>query len=177
MHRTFMAALVAFGLAPMAGAAQPQQPQSTPAAQAGAHQITFRGCVTPGVDKGSYVMTNIVESPSAAGATMPEVAHGRRILYWLDNDAEVKQHIGEMVEVNGEFTELEKSEIELKAGPQKDGGLVVEFETPGKDVKAPNATVGTAVGTAGRVVPETNDIPTFLAHIDVKSVKAMGKCK
>jgi hypothetical protein len=55
--------------------------------------------------------------------------------------------------------------------------LVVEFEGPGKDVKASNSTVGPAVGTAGRVVPEKNDVPTYLAHINVKEVKLMGECK
>ena len=34
--------------------------------------------------------------------------------------------------MRGKFQKLEKSEIELKAGPQKDGGLIVEFEGPGK---------------------------------------------
>ena len=164
MHRLFIAAGVAVGLSSVAATAQQ-------------NQIAFHGCVTPGVDAGSYVMTNLMEMPEPGGSTMPEVEHGRRILYWLDNDDDVKKHIGGMVEVRGEFTKLEKSEIELKAGRQKDGGLIVEFEVPGKDVRASNAAVGAAVGTAGRVDAEKNDIPTFLAHIDVKSVKAMGACK
>ena len=165
MHRSLIAAVIAVGLSSVAVGAQQK------------NQTIFHGCVMPGIDAGSYVMTNVMEMPGPGGSTMPEVAHGRRILYWLDNDSEVKKHIGEMVEVRGEFTELEKSEIELKPGRQKDGGLIVEFEGPGKDVKASNADVGAAVGTAGRVAADRNDIPTFLARIAVKAVKAMGACK
>ena len=169
MSRSLIALALVLAVVPAASASQ--QANSTK------QQITFHGCVTPGVDTGTYVMTDVMAVPGPGGATMPEVAHGRRVLFWLHNDDDLKTHMGRMVEVRGEFRDLEKSEIELKAGPQKDGGLVVEFEGPGKDVRASNDTVGIAVGTAGRVVPEKNDVPTYLAHINVEEVKLMGECK
>ena len=169
MSRSLIALAVALAVVPAAAASQ--QANSTN------REITFHGCVMPGTDRGTYVVTQVMEMPGPGGATMPEVAHGRRVLFWLHKDDDVKKHIGHMVEVRGEFRDLEKSEIELKPGPQKEGGLVVEFEGPGKDVTASNSTVGPAVGTAGRVVPEKNDVPTYLAHINVKEVKLMGECK
>jgi len=83
-----------------------------------------------------------------------------------------------MVEVRGTFDGLKESEIEMKAGRQRDGGLVVEFEGPGPDVKVPNAQVGAAIGTAGRTEPEKDDIKTYLAIVDVKQVRVIsGTCK
>jgi hypothetical protein len=169
MPRSLIAIATVLAVAPLAAA--PQQGNPTK------REITLHGCVMPGVDRDTYVMTQVMEMPGPGGATMPEVAHGRRVLFWLHNDDAVKKHVGHMVEVRGEFRDLEKSEIELKAGPQKEGGLVVEFEGPGKDVRASNSTVGAAVGTAGRTVPEKNDLPTYLAHINVEQVKVAGECK
>jgi hypothetical protein len=89
----------------------------------------------------------------------------------------VKKHIGRMIEVRGQFSGLEESEIELKAGAQDRGGLVVEFEGPGRDVKVPNAAVGGAIGTSGRTEPEKNDVKTYLAYVDVKQVRVItGSC-
>jgi hypothetical protein len=109
---------------------------------------------------------------------MPTEAHGRKVIFWLDKDAALKSHVGQMVQVTGTLGDIEKSEAELKAGPQKDGALVVEFEGPGKDVKASNQVVGQALGTSGRTPPETNDVPTFLMRVQVQDVKqAAGTCR
>jgi len=145
--------------------------------QAQPREITFQGCVTPGLDKGTYVLTSVAHLMGPDAGLVPEVAHGRRVLFWLDNDSDVRKYPGRMVEVQGRFKDIEESEIELKAGHHKDGGLIVEFEGPGKDVRAPNATVGTSVGTGGRVEPEKHDIKTYLLRIDVQSVKATGTCQ
>ena len=169
MSRSLIALAMVLAAVPAASASQ--QTNTTK------REVTFHGCVMPGADTGTYVMTDVMAMPGAGGATMPEVAHGRRVLFWLHKDDDVKKHIGQMVEVRGEFSNLEKSEIELTEWPQKDGGLIVEFEGPGKDVRASNSAVGTAVGTAGRVVPEKNDVPTYLAHINVEEVKLVGECK
>ncbi|MGE3403923.1 MAG: hypothetical protein AB7K63_15115 [Vicinamibacterales bacterium] len=167
MRSRILAAAVALALAPAALAAAQDRP-----ADSKEQQITLRGCVVP-AENDTYVMTNVVESPGASGTTMPAVAHGRRVMFWLKNDDEVRDHKNQMVEVSGKVSDLEESEIELKAGEYKDGGLLVEFEGPGRDVVASNADVGAAVGTAGRQ-PEENDIKTYLAEVDVTSVKALG---
>jgi hypothetical protein len=168
MKRTMMALTMLLSAAPLAHA------QS-----ASSKEVTLHGCVIAGEAPGTYAMTRVVETPGASGtAVMPEIAHGRRVLFWLKNDDNVKRHIGRMVEVRGTFDGLKESEIEMKAGRQRDGGLVVEFEGPGPDVKVPNAQVGAAIGTAGRTEPEKDDIKTYLAIVDVKQVRVIsGTCK
>jgi hypothetical protein len=151
--------------------------QDKPADSPKDHEVTIQGCVVPGLDN-TYVMTHVMEKPGAGGAVMPDMAHGRRVMFWLKNDSEVKSHPNQMVEVTGHFTDLKESEIEVKTGPRKDGGLIVEFEGPGKDVKAANETIGAAVGTAGRNATEKNDLKTYLAEVNVTSVRVVGSdCK
>ena len=145
-------------------------------AQTQPREVTFQGCMTPGIDKDTYILNPVTVLAEPQGGLLPEAAHGRRVFFWFDNDGELRKNGGRMVEVRGTVTGLEESEIELKAGRQKDGGLIVEFEGPGRDVRAPNATVGSAVGTGGRVVPEKNDLKAYLVRITVKEVKATGTC-
>ena len=101
---------------------------------------------------------------------MPESAHGRRVVFWLDKKDEMLKHVNQAVEVTGTINGFEESEIELKNGVAKDGGLLVEFEGPGKDVRASNTAAGGVVGTAGRTTPEKNDIKTMLVKVKVTDV-------
>jgi hypothetical protein len=133
--------------------------------------ITLRGCVVPGADKGTFVLTHVREHPPTGEFSMPEWAHGRRVVYWLKNLKDLTGHAGHMAEVRGVLTEFKNSEVELKAGRQKSGDVYVEFEGPGKDIRASNAEVGSALGTAGRADAEKKDMKTMLAVIDVKDVK------
>jgi hypothetical protein len=147
----------------------------TPAASSGT--ITLNGCVRPGVDKDTVLMTDVVEVTHGGQSAMPAEAHGRKVLFWLDRDDALKPHVGHKVEVTGMQTGVEKSEVELKAGHQKEGGLVAEFEGPGRDVKASNEVLGQALGTAGRTEAETKDVPTFLVKVKVDSVRPVtGTC-
>ena len=146
-------------------------------AQAEPREITFHGCVKPGLDRDTYILSPVTHLVNPAAGLVPEVAHGRRVFFWLDNDAELHKHAGRMVEVQGRVAELKESEIEVKAGRHKDGGVIVEFEGPGKDVRSSNAAAGAGVGTGGRTVPEKNDTKTYLLRIDVTAVKATGACQ
>lgn len=146
-------------------------------AQDGAREreVTIRGCVIP-AENDTYVMTGVTQAPG--GALMPEIAHGRRVLFWLKNDASVKSHPNQMVEVTGRFTGLKESEIELKAGGQSSGGLVVEIEGPGRDVRTSNREVVSEVGAAGRQSADQGDIKTYLAEVRVTHVREVGSaCK
>lgn len=150
--------------------------QSPAQRQTQQRQITFHGCVTAGLEKGTYVLAPVTHLVAPDAGQIPEFAHGRQIFFWLDDDGEVKTHVGRLVEVRGEFAAIEESEIEIKTGRHKDGGVIVEFEGPGRDVRASSAASGAAVGTSGAPAPEKNDIKSYLLRIDVKSVKATGTC-
>lgn len=153
----------------------PAVAESQTASQPTKRQITFHGCVTP-AERGTYVLAPVTHLVEPDGSRVPEFAHGRQVFFWLKNDAQVRQHVGRMVEIRGEFSGIEESEAELKSGRHKDGGLVVEFEGPGRDVRTSAAASGAAVGTAGAATPEKNDLKTYLLRIDVKSVRATGTC-
>ena len=167
MKRTSLAALLAMAVVPLGAAAQDRE--STQERK----EITLRGCVVPGESDGTYVLTRVTEVAPPTGSTMPAYAHGRRVVFWLDDDDAIMKHAHKGVEVKGTLDGFEESEIELKAGP-KDGGLLVEFEGPGKDVvvaesKLEGAIEG-AVGTSGRE-PEKDDIKTMLVKVDVANVQ------
>lgn len=160
-----------------AGAASAQPAPAPSPGAAGNDSITLQGCVRPAVDPGRVIVTDVTEVAQAGRSTMPAEAHGRKVIFWLDKDDALKSHVGQMVQVTGTLGDIEKSEAELKAGSQKDGGLVVEFEGPGRDVKASNQVVGEALGTSGRTTPEKDDVPTFLMRVQVRDVRqTAGTC-
>lgn len=162
-----LAAALLLSAAPIAAQ---QAPRSAPASS---EKITLQGCVRPALDKGQVLVTDVTEITNAGQSAIPAEAHGRKVIFWLDRDDALKPHVGHMVEVTGTKGKIENSEVELKEGRQKDGSLVVEFEGPGKDVKASNDVVGQPLGTSGRVTPEKNDIKTFLVHVKVDNVRPL----
>lgn len=166
MRRTGIAALLALAVVPLAGAQDREVKESEN------KEITLRGCVTPAEDEDQFVLTRVVEVAPPAGSTVPPNAHGRKIVFWLDDDDALEQHANKGVEVRGEIEGFEESEIEFKAGPHKEGGLLVEFEGPGDDVVIAQSKVADAVGTSGREKPEQDDIKTMLIKVDVQEVKA-----
>src|SRR5688572_9309793 len=100
MQRSLIALVMVIATAPLAGAAQNADPKKK--------EITLHGCVMPGTDKDTYVLTQVMEMPGPGGVTMPPAAHGRRVLFWLHDDDDVKKHPGQMVMVRGGFRDLEK---------------------------------------------------------------------
>ena len=180
MRGSTTVAAVALALMPALALAQAQG--SSTSSKTGANnvkrEVTLQGCVTPGVDKGTVALTQVTEIAQPGQSVMPAEAHGRRVVFWLMPDTELAKQVGHMVQVRGKTDKIQESEIELKAGHQKSGGLVVEFEGPGKDVKLPNEVVGSTVGTAGRTTPEKNDVKTFLIRVNVDNVQSIeGTCR
>ncbi len=167
---------LACALAALSLAAVPQRtasasPQSNASAPRTEKTIMLRGCVVPDANKEGYVLTHVTEVPEAGQSAMPAEAHGRRVVFWLDKRDEMLKHANKAVSVTGKIEGIENSEIELKNGPAKDGGLLAEFEGPGHDVKVPKSVVDNAVGTAGRATPEKNDIKTMLVKVKVGAIQ------
>ena len=162
----------AVAVAPFAVSAQSPSAAQQAAGAADTKSITLRGCVVPGADKGTYVLTHVTEVPAAGRSAMPETAHGRRVIFWLDKHDAILEHANHAVEVKGKLDGAQESEVEFKTGDRKDGGLLAEFEGPGKDVRVPAETVERAIGTTGRSAAEKNDLKTMLMKVKVESVKA-----
>jgi hypothetical protein len=165
MNWSVIAAAAIFALAPALASAEDVK------------DITIRGCVVRGVEKDTFAITNVTEVRKDGLSTIPSATQGRRVILWFNKDDKFKEHVGELIEVKGEMGEVKETEIELKAGKQKDGGLVAEFEGPGKDVKVSNDVIGTEIGTAGRTDADgKKDLKAFLVKVDVDEVKRISNC-
>jgi hypothetical protein len=128
--------------------------------------VTLQGCVTSAEKKDTWVLTNVHEWPMA---TSDMGVFGKRY-YWLDKvGKDLRQHGGHTVQITGKITEVKKSEIEVKPG-EGDGGMTVEIEGPGHDVKttAENAQVGAITGR------DKKDIPITLLKVKVDDIKMIA---
>ena len=86
--------------------------------------VTVRGCVEQGAKKGHYVLTNFSQVPTAGEAAIPKTWQGRRVLFWLEDLPRMDKHFNRMVEVQGEFINMRKSELDPKV---QEGQQVVEL--------------------------------------------------
>jgi hypothetical protein len=167
MFGVALAATISTALAAQA----PVVPQS--AGEAAARHITLAGCVVKG-DSG-YVLADATEQVKSDGIgydrTAPDPFHSRT-LYWLDDDDDLKDHVGQRVEVSGKTkARLQKGEIEVD---RKDDGVELEFKADGKKVKVMVPDTAVAVGTSGSVPNKDNDYNIVVMTIDVKSVKKIA---
>jgi len=125
--------------------------------------VTLQGCVVAAEKKDTYVLTNVREWP-IANSDMGK--YGKRY-YWIDKASkDMKAHLGHTIQVIGKISDVTKSEIEWKPGPNG-MGTNVEIEGPGKDVKTPAANA--AVNPES--VPNKNDIPITLLKLKVEEIK------
>ncbi len=157
---------IALVIAALAGAGLSAGPAQTPSDgtkfDKGA-TVTLQGCVTAAQKKDTYVLTNVREWP-VANSDMGKF--GKRY-YWLDKAGkDMKAHLGHTVQVIGKITDVEKSEMEFKAG-ENGTGLNVEIEGPGRDVVTPVATAN--VNPAAR--PNMDDIKITLLKLKVEEIK------
>jgi hypothetical protein len=127
--------------------------------------VTLQGCVVAAEKKDTFVLTNVREWP-LANSDMGK--YGKRY-YWIDKGSkEYKAHVGHTIQLIGKITDVEKSELEFKAGENGEG-MNVEVEGPGRDVK-------TSPSNAQMTVPpgqksDKNDVPITLLKLKVDEIK------
>jgi hypothetical protein len=125
--------------------------------------VTLQGCVTAAEKKDTFVLTQVQEWPIASS---PVGKYGPR-MYWIDKESkDLKAHLGHTVQVIGKITDVEKSEMELKTG-ERDHGLVVEIEGPGKNV----VTTPEKAGVNPAALPNKDDIKITLLKLKVENIK------
>jgi hypothetical protein len=125
--------------------------------------VTLQGCVVAAEKKDTYVLTNVREWP-IANSDMGKF--GKRY-YWIDKmGKDMKAHLGHTIQVIGKISDVEKSEIELKAG-ENGMGMTVEIEGPGKDVKTPAANANVSAAAHA----DNKDIPITLLKLKVEEIK------
>lgn len=162
--KTAFALVVALGMsAGMSAVAAQGQPDSQKYDKGST--VTLQGCVTAAKDKDTWVLTNVREWP-IGNSDMGK--YGRRY-YWIDKNAkDFRAHGGHTVQLTGKITEVKKSEIDVKTG-DSDGGMNVEIEGPGKDVKT---TAENAQATVGAITGK--DIPITLLKLKIDDVKMVA---
>ena len=164
--KTAIALTVALGLGSGLSAVSAHQQSDAKKYDKGS-MVTLQGCVTAAEKKDTYVLTNVREWP-VGDSDMGK--YGKRY-YWIDKAGkDLRQHGGHTIQVVGKISDVSKSEIELKAG-ESDGGMTVEIEGPGKDVRttAENAQVGAITGKS-----EKKDIPITLLKLKVDDIKMIA---
>jgi hypothetical protein len=160
--KTAIALVLALGLSAGMSAVSAQEHADAKKYDKGS-TVTLQGCVSAAEAKDTWVLTNVHEWPMS---TTDMGKYGKRY-YWLDKlGKDLRQHGGHTIQVTGKISEVKKSEIEIKSG-DADGGMNVEIEGPGKDVKttAENAQVGAITG---------KDIPITLLKVKVDDIKMIA---
>ncbi len=127
--------------------------------------VTLQGCVIAGEKKDTYVLGRVQEWP-VGNSDMGK--HGQR-MYWIDKKGDdMKAHLGHTIQLTGKITDVEKSEMEVKAG-ENGMGQVVRIEGPGRDVVTPSANANVTLA-AGK----TDDIPITLLKLKVEELKMIS---
>ena len=127
--------------------------------------VTLQGCVVAAEKKDTFILTNVSEWPVS---TTDMGKYGKR-MYWIEKTDKMKGHLGHTIQVIGKITDVEKSEMELKAG-ESGNGFNVEIEGPGRDVVAPAGNAG--VKPENR--PNKDDIPITLLKLKIDDIKMVS---
>ncbi len=152
--------VTAAGVSPIAAQAQPDGKKFEKGAT-----ITLQGCVTAAEKKDTFILTNVREWPLS---TTEMGKFGKR-MYWIEKTDKMKAHVGHTIQLIGKITDVEKSEMELKAG-ESGNGFNVEIEGPGRDVVAPAGNAGVKPES----LPNTRDIPITLLKLKIDELKMMA---
>jgi hypothetical protein len=127
--------------------------------------VTLQGCVVAAEKKDTFILTNVSEWPAS---TTDMGKFGKR-MYWIEKTDKMKGHLGHTIQVIGKITDVEKSEMELKAG-ESGNGFNVEIEGPGRDVVASAGNAG--VKPENR--PNKDDIPITLLKLKIDDIKMVS---
>jgi hypothetical protein len=166
------AVTLALCLAAASAAVAQSQPAAAPKQ---GDPLVLRGCVAAGAESGTFVVNNVYEVDST-GAEKVAATQVNPILYWFKDGTNLAPHVGRRVEIAGKVDGLESTEIELKEGTQKDGGLVIEIEGPGRDVRASTSALPGVAGTTG-TTPEKNDVKATIIKVTMGHLQPTeGSC-
>ena len=124
--------------------------------------VTLQGCVVMAEKKDTFILTNVREWPLG---TTDMGKFGKR-MYWIEKTDKMKGHLGHTIQITGKITDVEKSEMELKAG-ESGNGFNVEIEGPGRDVRTPAGNAGVNVESR----PNKDDIPITLLKLKIDEIK------
>jgi hypothetical protein len=138
--------------------------------------ITIRGCVTraeryqpinrmPLVWSRNDILVSIADGMSdRARSDNPS----GRLLYYLD-DEDLTEHIGRIVEIEGDLEDVKKGEVEIE---RKDDFTTIELKFAGRTERARIPTPWFATARSG----EDRDYQVVVQRVDVENVRVVGTC-
>jgi hypothetical protein len=154
-----------------------------PAVTVNGDDITLTGCVTPAAQttaspealvwtRGQMMLAGAGAAAGAAAGTAPNAIGTRgisgRVFYWLDDEEDLRKHVGKRVEVKGTLEDFEEGEIEV----ERDGDFTeIEIDIDGRkeEARVPTSWLGTAA-------PEETTFKIVARQVDVKEIKVLGAC-
>lgn len=134
--------------------------------------IMIRGCIAQSGHQAASAEQTLVWSRSdimLAAAELPNAGSTGGVFYFLDDEDDLKKHVGKRVEIKGELEDFEKGEVEVK----KDGDFTkIELKLDGdkEEVRVPSAWLGAAAPNRDR------EFDIMARRIDVENVKVLGPC-
>ena len=151
-------------LAVAAGALVGAGLRAAPAADLDKVPMTLTGCVVAGAEKDSFLLTNVtVDGP---------VPHN--VFYRFDSTKDLKQHVGQRVEVQGyaDLEDMDKGKVKVDV---EDGKTTTKVTSERKTVKVESQDV--FFGSLGAVAKGKMKADVATYKLDVKSVKRLeGMC-
>jgi hypothetical protein len=144
MQRIVLAGLLAIGIA-----GHVMHARAAAATGRDDRDIKLTGCLIKGEGDGGYLITSLPSEPApsaTSGSTVATTAIGTAgsvspVFYWLDDDGDLKHHVGHRVEVEGHVKgDLKDGEIKLE---RKDNWTELHVKSDGRSMKAqvPNAYI------------------------------------
>lgn len=158
--------LAAASLSMVTVAAAGQQP----AVEVKGDDITLRGCVSraqPGDPATAPMLVWTRGDIMLGNATAQAGQLTDRVFYWLDDDEDLAEHVGQLVEVKGDLGDFKKGEVEI----DREGDFTeIELKLGDKKEKA-------RVPTAWLGAPRSEGEFDIVARkIDVDKIDVLGAC-
>jgi hypothetical protein len=143
---------------------------------AAAQEIRLSGCLVRGEDGDGYLLTNAPGEPAWQSTADGNVAPGAvgttgafaTVFYWLDDDDELADNVGRLVEIDGELEgDLEDGQIKIE---RKDDWTEIEVESDGDHLKArvPHSSIVAAPG------PDERRARVLVRKVDVENVRMVS---
>jgi hypothetical protein len=160
----------------MAAVAVPAAAQQ-PIVSVDGDDITITGCLARASARPSYAPTVLVWTrgdimlaapasgvPPAVGTT----SGTQRVFYWIDQADELIGHLGQRVEIKGEFEDFEEGQIEVD---RDDDYVEMELDLGGREEK-----VRMPASWFDNPVPDDLEINFIARKVDVEDVRVLGAC-
>jgi hypothetical protein len=102
--------------------------------------------------------------PPAVGTT----GAAQRMFYWIDQEDELIGHLGQRVEIKGEFEDFEQGQIEVD---RDDDYVEMELDLGGREER-----VRIPASWFGDPVPDDLEVNFIARKVDVGNVRVLGAC-